>query len=84
MKQTLLHILLGFFIATSIAASTVAITTVRPDKPKAVIIKDFNSSIDAVEYMKIYVKKGWIVKAVSTNDSSSSSWTATIVVLEKY
>ena len=84
MKQTFIHILLGFFIATTIAAGTMAVTTVKPAKPRAVIIKDFDSSREAVEYTRKAVAKGWIVKSFSTNYQSSSSYSSTIIVLESY
>ena len=84
MKQTFIHILLGFFIATTIAAGTMAVTTVKPAKPRAVIIKNFDSAREAVEYTRKAVAKGWIVKCISTNDGSSSSWAPTIIVLESY
>ena len=84
MKKTFIHILLGFFIATTIAAGTMAVTTVKPAKPRAVIIKNFDSAREAVEYTRKAVAKGWIVKCISTNDGSSSAWAPTIIVLESY
>ena len=84
MKQTFIHILLGFFIATTIAAGTMAVTTVKPATPRAVIVKSFDNYRDAVDYTQRCVAKGWIVKCISTNDGSSSSWAPTIIVLESY
>jgi hypothetical protein len=84
MKQTFIHILLGFFIATTIAAGTMAVTTVKPAKPKAVIIKQFESCREAVSYAKNAVSKGWIVKSFTTNDGSNSRWAPTVIILETY
>ena len=83
MKQTFVHILLGFFIATTIAATTMAVTTVEPAVPRKTIVKEFDYSRNAVEYANACVAKGWIIKTITTSQSSSS-WTATIVVLETY
>jgi len=84
MKQTFIHILLGFFIATTIAAGTMAVTTTKPATPRAVIIKNFDNSREAVEYTRKAVAKGWIIKCISTNDASNASFTSTIIVLESY
>ena len=83
MKATFLHILLGFFIATTIAATTMAVTTVKPAVPKKTIVKEFDSSTTAVDYANRSIAKGWILKTITTSQSSSS-WTITIVVLETY
>lgn len=83
MKQTFVHILLGFFIATTIAATTMAVTIVKPAVPRKTIIKEFDNSRNAVEYANASVSKGWIIKTISTSQSSSA-WTTTIVVLETY
>jgi len=84
MKQTFIHILLGFFIATTIAAGTMAVTTVKPATPQAVIVKSFNESDDAVMYTRKCVAQGWIVKCITTNANSGNGWAPTLIVLEKY
>jgi hypothetical protein len=83
MKQKFIYILLGFFIATTIAAGTMAVTTVKPAVPRKTIVKEFDNSRNAVEYANASVAKGWIIKTISTSQSSSA-WTTTIVVLETY
>ena len=83
MKQSIIYILLGFFIATTIAAGTMAVTTVKPAVPRKTIIKEFNTSEAAVDYANTSAKNGWIIKTITILDNGVGRYTP-IVILETY
>jgi hypothetical protein len=84
MKQTFIHILLGFFIATTIAAGTMAVTTVKPATPKYVIVKEFDRCDEATPYINSCLKSGWIVKSITGLSGEGMGFRPVLVILEKY
>ena len=86
MKTSLLTFLLGIFVAISFAATAVAVTEVKPVKPKSTVCKTvramYSLEDDVKEYIDEMVKKGYIVKTVALMDDEN--WSKGIIVMEKY
>lgn len=86
MKQNILLFLLGVFATISIAATSGAITVVKPDKPIITEVKSFRNMAfiekDIKSYIDTKVKEGFIVKSVAMMDDES--WSKAIIVMEKY
>lgn len=86
-----MKILLAFIAALLVimitAATTVNVMTVKPALPKQVLVKYINSSgrydgNDGVaDYIKSYVKKGYIVKSIAGTSQYGYHW---IIIMEKY
>jgi len=82
MKTQFLTFLLGIFVAISFAATSTNLLTVRPASPKYTVVFNISEgSESAVSKIRVWIKKGYIVKSVSGTSSSGYTW---IVVMEKY
>ena len=78
MKNTIYLILfiIGMILTSS---TTVSVMTIRPDKPKSIVVDSIHR-LDIQNFTYKYFKKGYIIKNVtSPNDSGMC-----IVVMEKY
>lgn len=80
------NFILGCLFILLTAAGTVSIMTVKPAKPKSVLIKSFTyqgDSDNVAEYVRQKIRSGYILKSVDgANDGQyNSTW---IVVMEKY
>jgi hypothetical protein len=85
MKNTILSIILGMFIAISIQATT-GIMSVKPVKPKSTIVKSFRAVYqieqEIEDYTKAQIKNGYIVKCLSISEDESRS--KAVLIMEKY
>ncbi|MES2864119.1 MAG: hypothetical protein V4666_08375 [Bacteroidota bacterium] len=81
MKNTILTFLLGIFVAINFAATTSNLLTVKPAKPRLVLVFTDNDE----EYLKdkiiIGVKAGYIVKSITVGGQYG---THCLAVMEKY
>ena len=78
MKNTIYLILfvLGMILTS---ATTATIMTVRPDKPKSIVVDTMNR-IDVQNFTYKYFKKGYIIKVVTAPNEIGMC----VVVMEKY
>ena len=78
MKNTIYLIL---FIIGMIftSATTVSVMTMRPDKPKSIVVDTMNR-IDVQDFTYKYFKKGYIIKIVTSPNEVGNC----VVVMEKY
>ena len=86
MKKQLTAFLIGILTAISIASTTIAINTVKPAKPKEVLVESFSNQADSKKVKTCIldrIKQGWQFKscAGAHDGSYNSTW---IVVFEKY
>jgi len=77
----LFYLILGVLIVILTSATTVSVMTVKPATPKSVAVFGNSSEGDAIENIKQYVRKGYIVKSVAGTSQYGHDW---IVVMEKY
>ena len=78
MKNTIYLILFVIgMILTS--ATTVSVMTIRPDKPKSIVVDTMNR-IDVQNFTYKYFKKGYTIKIVTAPNEVGNC----IVVMEKY
>ena len=79
--KNLFYFMLGVIFITLISATTVNIMTVKIQKPKYTVV-DIVRNYEVEDYIKNYIKKGYVVKSCSiTADSSGGS---TLVIMEYY
>ena len=74
-------IYLALFIIGMIltSATTVSVMTIRPDKPKSIVVDTMNR-IDVQNFTYKYFKKGYVIKIVTAPNEVGNC----IVVMEKY
>lgn len=77
------NFLLGVIVITllSFTAINTDIITIKPAKPKEVVVGSYNSKDDCTEGIKSYIRKGFITKSVSGTNQYGYDW---IIVMEKY
>ena len=61
------------------SATTVSVMTIRPDKPKSIVVDTMNR-IDVQNFTYKYFKKGYVIKIVTAPNEVGNC----IVVMEKY
>ena len=78
MKNTIYLILfiIGMILTS---ATTVSVMTIRPDKPKSVVVDTMNR-IDVQNFTYKYFKKGYVIKIVTAPNEVGNC----TVVMEKY
>ena len=78
MKNTIYLILfvLGMILTS---ATTVSVMTIRPDKPKSIVVDTINR-IDVQNFTYKYFKKGYVIKIVTAPNEVGNC----VVVMEKY
>ena len=78
MKNTIYLILfvLGMILTS---ATTVSVMTIRPDKPKSIVVDTMNR-IDVQNFTYKYFKKGYVIKIVTAPNEVGNC----TVVMEKY
>jgi len=75
------YLVLGVLIVILTSATTVSVMTVKPATPKSVAVFGGYSESEAIENIKQYIRKGYIVKSVAGTSQYGHDW---IVVMEKY
>jgi len=78
--KNLLFLLLGAFIFGIIAAGTISVMTVKPETPKSVFVGREYYAGRAIDKIKQYIKKGYVVKTISNGGKDAY----VIFVMEKY
>jgi hypothetical protein len=73
------YVLLGIALIVLTSATTVSVMTVKPAKPKSVIVRITRYGNDTNGFIYTYVKQGYIVK--SSDGDGSGNW---LVIMEKY
>ena len=78
MKNTIYLILfiIGMILTS---ATTVSVMTIRPDKPKSIVVDAIHRT-DVQIFTYKYFKKGYIIKIVTAPNESGNC----VVVMEKY
>ena len=78
MKNTIYLILfiIGMILTS---ATTVSVMTIRPDKPKSIVVDTMNR-IDVQNFTYKYFKKGYTIKIVTAPNEIGNY----VVVMEKY
>ena len=61
------------------SATTVSVMTIRPDKPKSIVVDTMNR-IDVQNFTYKYFKKGYTIKIVTAPNEIGNC----VVVMEKY
>jgi hypothetical protein len=61
------------------SATTVSVMTIRPDKPKSIVVDTMNR-IDVQNFTYKYFKKGYIIKIITAPNEVGNC----VVVMEKY
>ena len=61
------------------SATTVSVMTIRPDKPKSIVVDTMNR-IDVQNFTYKYFKKGYIIKIVTAPNEMGMC----VIVMEKY
>ena len=61
------------------SATTVSVMTIRPDKPKSIVVDTINR-IDVQNFTYKYFKKGYVIKIVTAPNEVGNC----VVVMEKY
>jgi len=84
--KNLFYFLLGLIFVSLISATTVSVMTIKPEKPKSVIVKPiramFGIENDIAKFVEQKVKEGYIVKSISIIDDEN--WSKGVIVMEKY
>ena len=77
MKNTIYLILfiIGMILTS---ATTVSVMTIRPDKPKSIVVDTMNR-IDVQNFTYKYFNKGYVIKLVTAPTTGNC-----LVVMEKY
>ena len=78
MKNTIYLILFIIGIILT-SATTVSVMTIRPDKPKSILVDTMNR-IDVQNFTYKYFKKGYTIKSITSPNEAGNC----IVVMEKY
>ena len=79
--KNLFYFIAGIIFITLISATTASVMTVEIKKPKFTVV-DIVSNSEVEDYIKNYIKKGYVVKSCSiTADRSGGS---TLVIMERY
>jgi len=80
--KNVFYFALVVILITLVSATTVSVMTVKPQLPKTTaIICDVNSECQAKEAIIPYIKKGYIVKFISSSGQYGSHW---LIIMEKY
>jgi len=78
MKNTF-YVLLGIALIVLTSATTVSVMTVKPAKPKSVIVKITRYAEDTNKFIYTYVKQGYTIK--SSDGDGDGNW---LIIMEKY
>lgn len=80
--KNVFYFTLGVCLIILTSATTASVMTVKPAKPKSVVIfSTSDGTYDIKDFIKKKSKLGYIVKSVAGTSQYGDSW---IVVMEKY
>jgi hypothetical protein len=80
--KNVFYFILGVCLIILTSVTTASVMTVKPAKPKSVVIfSTSDGTYDIKDFIKKKSKLGYIVKSVAGTSQYGNSW---IVVMEKY